>query len=215
MNPLRPLWEPLQGAETSGASCGPSALVQAVYGLRTRPCILVDRDGTLTKYTPGHITRPQDLEPIPGAQEAVRELVVRYGSVILVVTNQSAIGRGWMSTHDYARINVRFRELFPEVVGVYTCPHDPTDGCGCRKPKGTMLREAERQARSRYNAHMTCFVGDAKSDMEAAESADIPGARVLSGSQLGLVNWRGDTFRDFVDFTEHFEERYLCRSVQM
>lgn len=209
------LWEPLHGPEQGPEPYVTAPTVHALYGPAGRPCVLVDRDGTLTRYTPGHITRPGDLEPMPGAQAAVRELVTIYGAVIIVVTNQSAIGRGWMSTHDYARINARFRELFPDVTGIFTCPHAPSEGCLCRKPRPGMLREAMRMALGRYGARTTCFVGDARSDMEAASATGIPGARVLSGSQLGLVNWRGDTYRDFVHFTEHFEERYLCHSQQM
>lgn len=199
------LWEPFRAPDRSAPPAGTSIRVHPVHGPAGRPCVLVDRDGTLTHYTPGHVTRDVDLHPIRGVREALRELVVLHGAVVLVVTNQSSVGRGMMSTLDYQRINVRLRHLFPELTGVFTCPHIPEAGCTCRKPSPGLIHQASRYAMLHHNARTVCMVGDAQSDMDAARICGVRPVRVRSGSQLGMVKWHGDVYEDFVHFVENFE----------
>ncbi len=108
-----------------------------------RPAVFLDRDGTVNVDT-GYVSRASDVILIPGAARAVARLNAA-GIPVVIVTNQSGIGRGLLRLEDYARVRDRLAELLREQGGgahadaTYECPHDPRVGeCACRKP-GTAL----------------------------------------------------------------------------
>ena len=96
----------------------------------------VDRDGTLIRDT-GYVSSPADVELLPGAAEAVR-LLNAAGIPVVVVTNQSGIGRGYFDMAAFHAVQERFLSLLSEagarIEATYVCPHSPEDGCSCRKP---------------------------------------------------------------------------------
>ncbi|MFQ5932412.1 MAG: lipopolysaccharide heptosyltransferase II, partial [Nitrospiraceae bacterium] len=104
--------------------------------------VFLDRDGTLNRDS-GYIKSPQELELLPGAVEAVERLK-RAGARVVLITNQSGIGRGLVSSASVGAVHARLRELLhaggASLDGIYCCPHHPDDGCLCRKP-GTLLVE--------------------------------------------------------------------------
>ena len=107
-----------------------------------RPGVFLDRDGTVNVDS-GFVRRPADVALIPGVARAIARLNAARVPVV-VVTNQSGLGRGIMSSADYIAVRDRVAELLREhagarVDGTYECPHDPRLGeCACRKP-GTAL----------------------------------------------------------------------------
>jgi histidinol-phosphate phosphatase family protein len=106
-----------------------------------RPAVFLDRDGTVNVDT-GYVGRAQDVVLIPGAAHAIARLNAA-GIPVVIVTNQSGIGRGLLKQEDYARVRERITELLgtqgAHVDATYECPHDPRVGeCACRKP-GTAL----------------------------------------------------------------------------
>jgi D-glycero-D-manno-heptose 1,7-bisphosphate phosphatase len=98
--------------------------------------VFVDRDGTLIRDT-GYVSSPAEVELLPGAAEAVR-LLNAAGVPVIVVTNQSGIGRGYFDMSTYRAVQERFLSLLAEagarIDATYVCPHSPEDGCPCRKP---------------------------------------------------------------------------------
>jgi D,D-heptose 1,7-bisphosphate phosphatase len=109
-----------------------------------RPAIFLDRDGTIITDT-GYVSRPDDVELIPGAAAAIRR-ANESGVAVIVVSNQSGIGRGYFGEGEYRRVQARMQELLraegARLDAAYHCPHAP-DECGrpvceCRKP-GTLL----------------------------------------------------------------------------
>ena len=133
--------------------------------------VFVDRDDTLmvdVKYC----ADPALVQLIPGAAEGLRALR-EAGYRVVVVTNQSGIGRGYFDAGTLSRVNARLRdELRSEGAdydALYYCPHTPEDACECRKPKpGLLLRAA-----SELNIDLTSSytLGDRDLDVQAGRAA--------------------------------------------
>lgn len=144
--------------------------------------VFLDRDGTLNHDT-GYVTSPEQLVLFPGVPEAIARLN-QLEAMVLLVTNQSAIGRGMMTIEGLESIHERLAELISpygaRIDGIFFCPHHPQDGCGCRKPKAGLID----QAVSRFALDVSqCFlVGDKRSDLEAAQRASVPGILVMTSS---------------------------------
>ena len=142
--------------------------------------VFVDRDGTLNQDR-GYVTSPDQLVLFPGVPEAIARLN-QLGVLVLMVTNQSAIGRGMMTIEDLENIHVRLASLIrpygASIDGIFSCPHHPQDGCGCRKPERGLID----QAVDRFSLDLSkCYlVGDKRSDLEVAQKVAIPGVLVLT-----------------------------------
>lgn len=111
-----------------------------------RRAVFLDRDDTLCKDVP-YCSRPEDLNLLPGAGEAVRRLN-DAGFFVVVVTNQSGIARGHLTEKDLTLIHDKMKRdlaaFGARVDGIYHCPHHPDDGCECRKPKPAMVLRAAK-----------------------------------------------------------------------
>src|SRR5215204_4676690 len=103
----------------------------------------VDRDGTLIEEV-NFLSKVEDLRLFPFTFESVK-LLKDAGFLVIVVTNQSGIGRG---IYDEAAMNAIHDEIQSQLGGMidgfYFCPHLPCDSCACRKPKLGMLESAMR-----------------------------------------------------------------------
>jgi len=111
------------------------------------PAIFLDRDRTLNP-DPGYISCPEDFALFPGVGEALKHLQV-LGFKLIVITNQSGIGRGFFSEQDLASIHQKMRLLLRayevELDGIYYCPHRPEEDCVCRKPRPGMIFRAAKE----------------------------------------------------------------------
>lgn len=134
--------------------------------------VLLDRDGVIVRNRPGYVREPGDLELLPGAAEAIRRLC-RAGRRVIVVTNQSVVGRGIISEATLARIHERLTELVRSPDGgierVFACTHHPHAGCACRKPRPGLLLAARDEAGVVLDDAV--LVGDMPSDVLAAQAA--------------------------------------------
>ena len=128
--------------------------------------IFLDRDGVLIEDK-GYVYRVRDIEILPGVAEALTELK-RAGWMLVVVTNQSGIGRGFYGEADYRRVMSRLHWLL-SFDASYHCPHTPEDGCECRKPKPGMLLKAARELD--IDLSRSIMIGDKASDIEAGKAA--------------------------------------------
>ncbi len=147
-----------------------------------RPGVLVDRDGTLIREV-GYLRRVEQIEILPGVPEAIR-LLHRNGFKVAVVTNQSAVARGFITEGELREIH---RELARQLAdhgafvdGIYYCPHHPTEGvdpyriaCDCRKPNVGMARRAV--AELSLDIGRSYVVGDQATDMEMASRIGAKG----------------------------------------
>jgi len=148
--------------------------------------VFLDRDGTLVPDS-GYMTRPEDLRLYARVGEGLR-LLRRAGARLLVVSNQSAVGRGLLDARGLARMDRRLRALLREVGapldGTYYCPHYPeTDGgCDCRKPAPGLLLRGLRE--HDLDPARSFLIGDTVSDVEAARRAGVTPVLVLTGRGL-------------------------------
>ncbi|HEY1700183.1 MAG TPA: HAD-IIIA family hydrolase [Trebonia sp.] len=134
--------------------------------------VLFDRDGTLITDVP-YNSRPELVEAVPGAADAVarlRSAGIRLG----VVTNQSGMGRGLITPDQMEAVNRRVDELLGPFAVWAVCPHDPADGCACRKPQPYLVQLAA--AELGVDPADCVVIGDIGSDVAAAHAA---GARAV------------------------------------
>jgi D-glycero-D-manno-heptose 1,7-bisphosphate phosphatase len=139
-----------------------------------QPAIFLDRDGVIIENRSDYVRSWADVEVFPQALEALSALSGSPYRVILV-TNQSAVGRGHISAETATAINDRLLAVIHEAGGrvdaVYMCPHDPAAGCACRKPQpGLLLRAAEDL---NLALEQSVMIGDALSDIRAGQAAGV------------------------------------------
>ena len=153
-----------------------------------RRAAFLDRDGVIN-LDHGYVSRREDFTFVPGVLDGARHLHA-LGFALVVVTNQSGIGRGLYSISDYEQLTTwikgRFAAEGAPLAGVYHCPHHPTDAmgdfrksCDCRKPAPGMLLAAARDLDLDLGASV--LFGDKESDLLAARAAGVP-VRVLIGT---------------------------------
>ena len=166
----------------------------------SRRFVLLDRDGTINEeLSPEYVLGPGQLRLIPGSAEAIRELRAA-GLGIVVVTNQSPVGRGWITAQDLDAIHARLAELLAAegagTDGIYACPHRPDEGCACRKP-GTGL--AERAAREHgFDPAQAFVVGDHRGDVEMGRRIGARTILLRTGHGPQELEAGADEFADHV-----------------
>jgi D-glycero-D-manno-heptose 1,7-bisphosphate phosphatase len=150
--------------------------------------LFLDRDGIIN-VDHGYVHRPEQFEFIPGIFELARFWTNERRRPIIVVSNQSGIGRGYFDEHTYAQLTRwmcdRFTEERVPIARVYHCPYHPEEGLGhyrrdhaWRKPNPGMLL----QAASEFDLDLarSAIIGDKMSDVEAGAAAGV-GLRILVG----------------------------------
>jgi D-glycero-D-manno-heptose 1,7-bisphosphate phosphatase len=155
-----------------------------VEALVTRRFVLLDRDGTINEEI-GYVLSPDELRLLPGAASAIRRLR-DLGLGVVVVTNQSPVGRGWMTEEDLTAVHDRLRELLrsegAEIDAIEHCPHAPGSGCRCRKP-GTGMIERAAHAFG-FEPSQSFVVGDHAGDMAMGRAVGARTVFVLTGHGL-------------------------------
>jgi D-glycero-D-manno-heptose 1,7-bisphosphate phosphatase len=150
-----------------------------------RPAAFLDRDGVVN-IDRGYVSRHEDFTFVPGLLEGARSLH-RLGFALVVVTNQSGIGRGMYDEATFEQLTSWMKKQFADasapLSGVYYCPHHPTEAhgryrrdCDCRKPAAGMLFAAARDLE--LDLGRSVMFGDRASDLMAAAAAGVPN-RVL------------------------------------
>jgi HAD superfamily hydrolase (TIGR01662 family) len=136
--------------------------------------VLFDRDGTLVRDFP-YNGDPDWVRPVDGAKEALDRLRSR-GVRVGVVSNQSGVARGLITTEQVEACNARLEELLGPFDVVRYCPHGPDDGCACRKPAPGMVKDACHALD--VEPARCVVVGDIGADVDAATAAGAVGILV-------------------------------------
>ena len=150
-----------------------------------RPAVFLDRDGTVIEDR-HYLGDPAGVALLAGAGEAVARLN-RAGLAVLLVTNQSGIGRGYFSEADFAAVQVRLEALLAaggaRLDGVYHCPHAPDHAppCDCRKPALGLFRRAA--AEHGVDLARSYYVGDRVRDV--APALELGGRGILVAPEGG------------------------------
>ena len=136
-----------------------------------RRFVILDRDGTIIEERE-YLSEPEQVMLIPGVGAALRELK-KMGLGLVVITNQSGVGRGFFDQLQLERVHERLRKLLEKervhLDGLYVCPHKPEDDCNCRKPKLALLRQAGEDLG--FSPEKSIVIGDKASDIEMGHMA--------------------------------------------
>lgn len=160
-----------------------------------RPALFLDRDGVIN-VDHGYVHTPEEFQFIEGVFDLVAA-ANRAGYLVVVVTNQAGIGRGYYSEAQFHELThwmrARFKEHGGQIDGVYFCPYHPEHGIGeyrreseFRKPAPGMLLQAQRELG--IDMAPSIFIGDKPSDMAAGRSAGVGTLLHFGGEHVG-----GDT----------------------
>jgi D-glycero-D-manno-heptose 1,7-bisphosphate phosphatase len=146
------------------------------------PFVILDRDGVINEDSDSFIKSPSEWRAIPRSLEAIAELN-RAGFRVVVLTNQSGIARGLFDESTLKRIHDRMcgeiREAGGHVERIFVCPHGPSDGCSCRKPRTGLYRWFART----FGVQLAGLpaVGDSLRDLDAAEAVGASPILVRTG----------------------------------
>lgn len=125
---------------------------------------------------------PAGVELLPGAAVGLRELR-RLGYRLVLVTNQSGVGRGYFTEADVAAVHARLEALLAaegaRLDGVYCCPHRPEEGCTCRKPATGLVDRA--CAELGLDPHRSVMIGDKACDIELGSRCGMVTILVQTG----------------------------------
>ncbi|MEY2484124.1 MAG: D-glycero-D-manno-heptose 1,7-bisphosphate phosphatase [Verrucomicrobiota bacterium] len=156
----------------------------------TAPAVFLDRDGTLMRDV-DYCGDPKDVEVFRGAAEALRQLKSN-GYKLVVITNQSGVGRGYFTEEDYRAVEAEFlRQLGDGLLdGSYHCPDLPGINSTRRKPAPGMVLEAQRD--HHLDLSRSWFVGDKASDIECGRNAGVRTILMQTGYGAGETNCGAD-----------------------
>lgn len=148
----------------------------------------LDRDGTLIRNA-HYLSRPEQIEILPGVSEGLL-LLIRENFRLIILTNQSGIGRGYFSEGDLEQIHAKLKQLFAAQSiyfdGIYHCPHHPDEKCTCRKPKTGMLMNALRDHSIDLGRDQAIMIGDSDADLGLARNVGIPAIAVPPEKPLSI-----------------------------
>ncbi len=154
-----------------------------------QPAIFLDRDGVINENRPDYVRSWADVSIYPSALAALAQ-AADLPYKIVIVTNQSAVGRGLVPLAAVEAINRRLVAAIEKaggrIDGVYFCPHAPDDRCDCRKPQPGLLLRAARE--HNIDLVQSVMIGDALSDLAAGRAAGV-------GRTVLLLTGRGKAQR--------------------
>lgn len=130
--------------------------------------VFLDRDGTIcVDYPDEHYIMKDSLDIFPYTAEAIKMLNTA-GFLVIVVTNQPGISKGFFSTEKLKRMHEELKQSLLDngahIDAIYYCPHVEKEGCYCRKPKFGMLYDAKKDWN--INLEASFVVGDSGRDIK-------------------------------------------------
>jgi D-glycero-D-manno-heptose 1,7-bisphosphate phosphatase len=143
------------------------------------PAVFLDRDGTLMRDA-DYCANPKDVEVFPEARQALRRLKDK-GYKLVIITNQSGIGRGYFDETEYRAVEAEFlRQLGDDLIDAsYYCADPPGSDSVRRKPGPGMIFEAQRD--HRLDLRRSFMVGDKASDIGCGRNASVRTILVQTG----------------------------------
>lgn len=165
-----------------------------------RPAVFLDRDGTIAEEV-GYLNQASRFRMFPWAASALQRLN-EAGYPVVVVTNQSGVGRGYFPESLVREVNQimtqQLSKLGAKIDAIYYCPHTSAENCNCRKPKTGMLERAARE--HALDLRRSFVVGDRCGDIELARNAGARGILVRTGYGEGELAWSAAKWPTEPDF---------------
>lgn len=135
-----------------------------------RSAVFLDRDGTII-FDRHYLCDPAGVELLPLAAAGLKRMQA-LGLPLVLVSNQSGVGRGYFGLHQVEQVNARLAELLAaqgvRLDGAYFCPHTPEDACSCRKPQPGLIHRAALDLG--INPALSFMVGDKPCDVELGQA---------------------------------------------
>jgi D-glycero-D-manno-heptose 1,7-bisphosphate phosphatase len=169
--------------------------------------VFVDRDGTIMRDA-DYCSDPKQVEIFPGVPNAMRRLKAA-GYKLIVITNQSGIGRGFFTLDQYHAVEAEVsRQVEGLIDATYFCPDVPGQRSSCRKPEPGMVLQAARD--HHVDLGRSFFVGDKESDVQCGQNADLRTVRVRTGLDRAVATSGADWVVE--DFAQAAETILTCES---
>ena len=164
------------------------------------PAVFLDRDGTIAEEV-GYLNHASRFRMFPFAAAAIRQLN-EAGLPVIVVTNQSGVGRGYFPESLVQTVNELMTHQLAEegakIDAVYYCPHTSAENCACRKPKTGMLERAVRE--HSIDLQRSFVVGDRYGDVQLARNVHARSVLVRTGYGEGELAWHAAKWPIHPDF---------------
>ena len=171
--------------------------------------LFLDRDGVIINYIP-YLNKPEQVEIPEGAGQALRQWQ-DAGYLLIVVTNQSGVGRGYFSLDDVAAVHVQvfteYQKFGVSFHDVLICHHHPDEGCRCRKPSPYLMFEAAKK--HNVDLSQSYFIGDAPSDLDCAIQAGCRPVLLLTGRGKSTVEQIEQSLTEIIIFNQLYETTKL------
>jgi D-glycero-D-manno-heptose 1,7-bisphosphate phosphatase len=165
-----------------------------------RPAVFLDRDGTIAEEV-GYLNHASRFRMFPWVAGALQRLN-QAGFPLVVVTNQSGVGRGYFPeslVHEVNQLMTRqLSKSGAKVDAIYYCPHTSSENCNCRKPRTGMLERAARE--HALDLQRSFVVGDRYGDIELARNVRARGILVRTGYGEGELAWHAAKWPTQPDF---------------
>lgn len=178
--------------------------------------VFLDRDGVINRDSAEYIKDPSEFEFIPNSPEAIA-LLTQRGFRVIVITNQSMIGRGLASKESLDAIFEKMKAGVEAAGGwitdIFYCPHVDEDRCSCRKPKPGLILQAQKKYR--IDLGRSLMVGDSAKDILCARNAGCAGAiLVKTGNGAGAELSRDPRPPDYVAQDLYDAARWIIESAK-
>lgn len=151
--------------------------------------VLLDRDGVINYDSAAYIKSAAEWRPLPGSLEAIA-LFNQHGYQVVVITNQSGLGRGLYDEAALTAMHNKMRRLAQakggRIAAIYYCPHLAADNCQCRKPKPGLLRDFASAKQTTLRG--IYFIGDSLADIQTAEAVGAKPILVRTGKGATTLN---------------------------
>ena len=152
--------------------------------------IFLDRDGVIN-HNYGYVGEIEKFKFIDGIFDACKYFI-NLGYKIIIITNQSGIGRGYYSENDFSVLTnwmiKEFNKNDIDILKVYYCPHTPDDNCDCRKPNPLMINQSVKE----FNVDLdnSWLIGDNISDINTAINSKIKNYILIDSQKNNQKNYR-------------------------
>ena len=164
--------------------------------------VFLDRDGTIN-VDYGYVHDIEKFVLMNGVLDGLKELK-KLGYLLIIITNQSGIGRGYYGLEDFNTLNNYMLNFFCKnsitIDKVYYCPHTDNDNCQCRKPKLSLFYKAQNDFDIDFS--MSYAIGDNERDLAICDKENV------TGILLGKKNANFlcvDNFKAAVDYIKNME----------
>ncbi len=166
--------------------------------MKQNKAIFLDRDGVIN-IDNGYVYKIDDFIFVKNVFKVLKKLQ-DLGYKLIIVTNQSGIGRGYYGKNDFLKLNTWMLEEFQKkdikIEKVYYCPHKPEDKCQCRKPNNAMIEEGIKEFD--IDPELSWMIGDKASDIEAAKKSGIKNTILIADNKTDIAKFQVNEIYDII-----------------